>query len=119
MSLIEILVAMLIFTIIAVGIASATLTSNRTNRSSERKARAVNLAHQVLECAKSQYSVGLTVTGTGCNPTAPSTAGFTITGPIATPNPGGFPGMTQLQITVAWASPVPDRVTLDTLIDTQ
>jgi prepilin-type N-terminal cleavage/methylation domain-containing protein len=119
-SLVELLVALIVFSIIMLGIASSSALSTRTNRDSQRQAVAVNLAHQVLECVKSQIQAGRTSAFasalTDCNPSSVP-AGFTISGVTATPD-SPIASMTRIQITIQWTSPQADLITFDWLVDT-
>lgn len=120
-SLIELLCALVMFVVISLGVATSTVTTIRTNRASQQKAVAVNLAHQVLECVKSQIQAGRNISaanaGQDCNPASPP-AGYALSGIAVTPNPSGFSGLTRVQITISWASPLTDNVALDWLVDT-
>lgn len=120
-SSVESLVSMLVFAVISLGITNSTMTSVRTNRASERKAVAVNLGHQVLACVKSQVEAGRPIdasnAGVDCNP-AGAPAGYTLSIPAPTAGTGEFAGMTRVQATISWRSPLPDRIRLDSYIDT-
>lgn len=120
-SLIELLVAILIFTVIAIGVTHSTVTAVQTSRDSQRQAVAVNLAHQLLECVKSQVRAGRTIdaanAGQDCNP-AGAPAGYVLSGIIVTPDPTGFAGLTRVQMTISWQSPLPDQIAFDWLVDT-
>src|SRR5919108_3516270 len=71
-SSVEVLTSMLVFALVSLGISSSTVTSILTNRASQQKGVAVNLAHQSLECVKSQIQAGRTMSaanaGADCNP---------------------------------------------------
>jgi prepilin-type N-terminal cleavage/methylation domain-containing protein len=120
-SLVELLVALIVFSIIAVGVLHSTVTTFQTNRDSQQQAVAVNLAHQVLECVKSQIRAGRNIdignAGQDCNP-AGAPAGYTLAGVTVTPNPSGFDGLTRIQLTISWRSPLPDSIAFDWLVDT-
>jgi len=120
-SLIELLCALVIFALISLGVATSTVTTIRTNRGSQQKAVAVNLANQVLECAKSQIQAGRTISaanaGQDCNP-AGLPAGYSLSGIYVEADPLDFPGLTRVQITISWASPLADHIALDWLVDT-
>ena len=120
-SSIELLSSMCIFAVVSLGVTSSTVTAVQTNRASQQKAVAVNLAHQALECMKSQIQSGRSITaanaGGDCNP-AGAPAGYTLTVPAATPGTGAYAGMTRVQITISWRSPKPDFILLDSYLDT-
>jgi hypothetical protein len=120
-SSIEVLSSMFVFAVVSLGVASSTVTAVQTNRASQQKAVAVNLAHQALECMKSQIHAGRSLTaanaGGDCNP-AGAPAGYTLTVPAATAGTGAYAGMTRVQITISWRSPKPDFVLLDSYLDT-
>lgn len=120
-SSIEVLTSMVVFSMISLGITSSTLTSIQTNRASQQKAVAINLAHQSLECVKSQIQAGRSITaanaGVDCNPSG-APAGYTLTVPAAAAGTAAFAGMTRVQVTISWASPKPDSVSLDSYLDT-
>jgi prepilin-type N-terminal cleavage/methylation domain-containing protein len=120
-SLIEILVALVVFSVVAFGVAQATLTSIRTNRESQQKAVAVNLAHQVLECVRSQVRAGRPISlanaGQDCNP-AGAPAGYTLSNLEIEANPTGFEGLTRVRIMISWQSPLPGRIDFQWLVDT-
>lgn len=120
-SLIEILIALLMFTIIAVGVTHSTLTTTQANREAQRQGVAVNVAHQVLECVKSQLRAGRTINinaaGQDCNPVGVP-AGFTIADVAVTPGTGAFAGLTQVRIRISWRTPLPDSILFDWMVDT-
>ena len=115
------LCALLIFALVSLAVSGATVTTIRTNRANQQRGVAVNLAHQVLECVKSQIQAGRAISadnaGSDCNPAGPP-AGYTISGVAVTPNPSGFDGLTRVQITISWRSPLSDRLAFDWLVDT-
>ena len=119
-SLVELLVALVVFAIIMLGVASSTALATRVNRDSQRQAVAVNLAHQVLECVKAQIQAGRTSAFasalTDCNPSSVP-PGFTISSVTATPN-SPITSMTRIQITIQWTTPQADLITFDWLVDT-
>ena len=123
-SLIELLCALVLFAIVTLGVANSTLQATRSNRDSQRKAVAVNLGHQVLECAKAQYQAGRPISlrtgtqhnaGVDCNP-ATTFADFTLSN--VTVDTATWTGLTRIVVTISWTSPMPDQITLDTLVDT-
>ncbi len=120
-SSIELLSSMFIFAVVSLGVTSSTVTAVQTNRASQQKAVAVNLAHQALECMKSQIQAGRSITaanaGGDCNP-AGAPAGYVLTVPQPTAGAGAYTGMTRVQITIAWRSPKPDFILLDSYLDT-
>lgn len=120
-SSVEALCSMLVFAVVSLGITSSTVTAIQTNRASQQKAVAVNLAHQSLECVKSQIHAGRAMTasnaGSDCNPVG-APAGYTLTVPATTAGTGAFVGMTRVQITISWRSPQPDFIRLDSYLDT-
>ena len=120
-SSVEVLTSMVVFAVVSLGVASSTLTATQTNRASQRKAVAVNLAHQALECVKSQLHAGRTMNlanaGVDCNPSG-APADYTLTVPAPTAGTGAFAGMTRVQIRIAWRSPLRDFVELDSYLDT-
>ena len=120
-SSVEVLTSMLVFAVVSLGIASSSVTAIQTNRASQRKAVAVNLAHQSLECVKSQIQAGRSITaanaGADCNPSG-APGGYTLNVPAASQGSGAFTGMTRLQVTISWRSPQPDSVSIDTYLDT-
>jgi Tfp pilus assembly protein PilV len=119
--MIEVLCSILIFAVISLGIISSTVTTIRTNRANQRKAVAVNLAHQVLECVQSQIDAGRAIdaanAGADCNP-AGAPAGYTLVVPPPSAGTGAFADMTRVQVTISWRSPLPDRIRLDSYVDT-
>ena len=112
---------MTIFAVVSLGISSSTVTSILTNRASQQKGVAVNLAHQSLECVKSQIQAGRTMSaanaGADCNPVG-APAGYTLAVPAVTAGTGTFKGMTRVQVTISWRSPKPDSIVLDSYLDT-
>ena len=120
-SSIELLSSMCIFAVVSLGVTSSTITAVQTNRASQSKTIAVNLAHQALECAKSQIQAGRAISaanaGADCNP-AGAPADYTLSVPAASAGTGEFVGMTRVRVTISWRSPLPDRVVLDTYVDT-
>ena len=120
-SSIELLSSMFIFAVVSLGVTSSTVTAVQTNRASQQKAVAVNLAHQALECVKSQIQAGRPITavnaGGDCT-LAGAPAGYTLTVPTASAGTGAYTGMTRVQITIAWRSPKPDFILLDSYLDT-
>lgn len=119
-SSVEILVSMLVLAVVSLGITNSTMTSIQTNRASQRKAVAVNLGHQVLECVKSQIEAGRPIdasnAGVDCNPSG-APAGYTLVIPAPIDGTGAFAGMTRVQATISWTSPLPDRIRLDSYVD--
>lgn len=120
-SSVETLASMVVIAIVSLGVTSSTLTSIQTNRASQQKAVAVNLGHQVLECVRSQIEAGRPLdpsnAGADCNP-AGAPAGYTLSIPAPTAGSGAFAGMTHIQATISWASPLPGRVRVDSYLDT-
>jgi Tfp pilus assembly protein PilV len=120
-SSIELLSSMFIFAVVSLGVTSSTVTAVQTNRASQQKAVAVNLAHQALEFMKSQIQAGRSITaanaGGDCNP-AGAPAGYALTVPEAAAGTGAYEDMTRVQITISWTSPKPDFILLDSYLDT-
>ena len=120
-STIELISSMFLFAVVSLGVTSSTITAVQTNRASQSKTTAVNLAHQALECVKSQIHAGRTINaanaGSDCNP-AGASAGYALSVPAPTAGTGDFVGMTRVQVTISWKSPLPDRIMLDTYLDT-
>ena len=120
-SSIELLSSMCVFAVVSLGVTSSTITAVQTNRASQSKTIAVNLAHQALECVKSQIQAGRTLSaanaGADCNPT-PTSPDYTLTVPAPSAGTGDFVGMTRVRVTISWRSPLPDRIVLDTYLDT-
>jgi prepilin-type N-terminal cleavage/methylation domain-containing protein len=119
-SLVELLSSLVVFSVVSLGVATSSVTTVRTTRASQQKAVAVNLAHQVLECVKSQIQAGRTINpsnaGQDCTSSAPP-AGYTFSDVAVTSNPAGFPGLTRVQMTISWRSPLPGSLPFDWLVD--
>lgn len=120
-STIDVLVSTIVFAIVSLGVTSSTLTAIQTSRASQQKAVAINLGHQVLECVKSQLEAGRPINpanaGQDCNPSG-APAGYVVAVPAPSAGTGAFTGMTRLQTTISWRSPLPDQIELDSYIDT-
>jgi type IV pilus assembly protein PilV len=109
-TLIEILMAITIFSIAVLGLAIGTVTLTRTNADSHWRAAAINVAQARLEELKSMNGATLsalvaacpTVTSTGCNDTY-SASGinytrrwwFTVNSPVS--------GVNRIDVKVDWA----------------
>jgi prepilin-type N-terminal cleavage/methylation domain-containing protein len=108
-SLIELLVAMLIFAVVALAISGSTLQASLQNRASEAETTAVAYAQDLLECYRLERIIDTTPDGSECSATAP--AGFTPAVTVTYPAPG-----MQVQVTITWTRPMPGgSVTLTTL----
>ena len=106
-SSVETLASMVVLAVVSLGVTSSTLTSIQTN--------------QVLECVRSQIAAGRPLNaanaGADCNPAgAPTGYVLSIAQPAA--GTGAFAGMTRIQATISWASPLPGRVRVDSYLDT-
>ena len=97
LSLIELMVASVMFATVALAIGGSTLAAARQNRVSEAHATAAGIAQDFLECMRLERVQGGTINGT-CATTVPP--GYAVTPNVTTVSPPGI----QLQVTVTWTT---------------
>ena len=104
----EILVAMAIFSVAAVGLTSSIALGIRTNHASERLTHATILAQDKLEALCAHPAAR--TSGTDA-----SQSGFTRTWTVTHDAPQT--GVTQIDVTVSWADYQPRTITLSTVVN--
>jgi prepilin-type N-terminal cleavage/methylation domain-containing protein len=107
-SLLEILVAMAIFSIVSVALTSSITSGIRINHASERLTQATVFAQDILEA----LSARPTARTSGSDTPQP---GFTRTWTVMPEVPQ--PGVTQIDVTVSWTDYQPRMITLSTVLD--
>jgi prepilin-type N-terminal cleavage/methylation domain-containing protein len=107
-SLLEILVALTVFSIASVALTSGVTTSIRANNTSEHLTQATILAQDKLEAL---LASGLTFTAGSDAPRA----GFTRTWTIATDTPQV--GVSQLAVSVSWTDYGSHSITVTTVVN--
>jgi len=107
-SLLEILVALAIFSIAAVGLTSNVTFSIRTTHISERFTHATILAQDQLEALSARPAVRVSGSDT-------PQSGFTRTWTVIPHTPQT--GVTQIDVTVSWTDYQPRTITLSTVVN--
>jgi prepilin-type N-terminal cleavage/methylation domain-containing protein len=107
-SLLEILVAMAIFSIVSVALTSSITSSMRINHASERLTQATVLAHDTLEALSARPVARASGTDT-------PQLGFTRMWTVVPNVPQ--PGVTQIDVTVSWTDYQPRLITLSTVLN--
>jgi prepilin-type N-terminal cleavage/methylation domain-containing protein len=107
-SLLEILVAMAIFSIVSVGLTLSLTSSIRINHVSDRLTQATVLAHDTLEALSARPTARESGTDT-------PQLGFTRTWTVSEGVPQ--PGVTQIDVTVSWTDYQPRTITLSTVLN--
>ena len=107
-SLLEILVAMAIFSIASVGLTLSLTSSIRINHASDRLTQATILAHDTLEVLSARPAARESGTDT-------PQPGFTRAWMVTADSPQ--PGVTQVDVTVSWTDYQPRTITLRTVLN--
>jgi prepilin-type N-terminal cleavage/methylation domain-containing protein len=107
-SLLEMLVAMSIFSIVSVALTVSLTSGIRINHASERLTQATVLAHDTLEVLSARPAAR----ESGSDTPQP---GFTRTWTVTPDVPQ--PGVTQLDVTIAWTDQHPRTITLSTVLN--
>lgn len=108
-SLIELLVAILIFAVVALAISGSTLQAARQNRVSEAQAVATSIAQSVLECLRLERVNGL-LASINCE-TSNERPGYDVQPPtVTTVSPG-----VQWDVVVTWTAAPAGSVRMSTL----
>jgi prepilin-type N-terminal cleavage/methylation domain-containing protein len=101
-TLVEVLIAMVLLSTCALGLARGLVGAQRAQETSDRWMTAVLLAGEGIE----QLRAGQTVAA------APPASGFQRSGTVA---PGAPVGLDRLEVTVTWVDPAPRRFQIVTL----
>ncbi len=107
-SLLEILVALSIFSIVSVALTTSITSGIKINHASERLTQATVLAHDTLETLSARPAARVSGTDT-------PQSGFTRTWTVTPDAPQ--PGVSQLDVTVAWTDYQPRTITLSTVLN--
>ena len=107
-SLLEILVAMAIFSIVSVALISSITSSMKINHASKRLTQATVLAHDTLEALSARPVARESGADT-------PQLGFTRMWTVAPDVPQ--PGVTQIDVTVSWTDYQPRLITLSTVLN--
>jgi len=101
-TLIEVLVAMSLFSIAVLGVAAGATTVMRANQTSHYHTIATNLAQDQLELLKSRTLANITSCNNACDNPVPTfqNVAFTRTWVVTAGAPA--PGVTQIVVTVTW-----------------
>lgn len=107
-SLLEILVALSIFSIVSVALTTSITSGIKINHASERLTQATVLAHDTLETLSARPTARVS----GADTPQP---GFSRTWTVTPDAPQ--PGVSQIDVTVAWTDYQPRTITLSTVLN--
>jgi prepilin-type N-terminal cleavage/methylation domain-containing protein len=101
-TLIEILVAMVVFSIASLGLAMGVTSVMRANQRSYMASIAINLAQDKLEELKAMSPVNVLACATNCDSPVPTTDGVEFTRTWVVSDDSPVTGVKQIDVTVQW-----------------
>ncbi len=113
-TLIEILVAMVVFAIASLGLAMGVTSVIQSNQRNYLASIATNLAQDKLEELKAMSPASVTFCDTDCDTSVPTTDGVEFTRTWDVINDDPTPGVKRIDVTVQWTDYMIHNVTIST-----